>query len=88
MVCEADNPADVLELPVNPPSSTSSAVTPGSDADLLVTGRGVCRMGSYGTVSGHNAVQQVATQLGTNMAKAGQVLHAAVEYICPDARFG
>ena len=48
MVCEADNPADVLELPV----------------------------------------QQVATQLGTNMAKGGQVLDAAVEYICPDARFG
>jgi hypothetical protein len=45
-------------------------------------------MGSYGTVSSHNAVQQVATQLGTNMAKAGQVLDAAVEYICPDARFG
>jgi hypothetical protein len=45
-------------------------------------------MGSYSTVSSHNAVQQVATHLGTNMAKAGQVLDAAVEYICPDARFG
>jgi hypothetical protein len=60
---------------------------PGSDADLLVTGRGVCRLGRYGTVSGRSAVQQVATHLGTDMAHADQVLDAAAENICPAARF-
>ncbi|WP_415822369.1 DUF732 domain-containing protein [Mycobacterium senriense] len=56
------------------------ANAPGSDADLLLTGRTICTQGG---ISGRYVNQEVAAHLGTNTAAAGQVVDAAVEYICP-----
>ena len=58
---------------------------PGSDTDLLVTGRTICHMGGE---SARYVDQEVAAHLRTDMAHAGQVLDAAVEYICSGVRFG
>jgi hypothetical protein len=76
-------------LDAGPPTSGESAFiqsvrghVPGSDADLLVAGRTICKMGSD---SGRYVRQQVAQRLGTDTGNAGQVMDAAEEYICPGA---
>lgn len=55
---------------------------PGNDQRLLNAGRTICNQVSGG-LSGRYVVSETSDYLGTSMASAGQVLDAALEYICP-----
>lgn len=79
------------KLQTGPPTAGESTFintvrghVPGTDAELLNTGRTICVMLKGGD-SPQYVRSSVATHLGTNNGSAGQVLDQATEDICPDA---